>query len=131
MGCPKGLLFRAQWGGDPIFATSIEDAGMPVCGGVGRLVDADDIEDPDWVGSNIFQTPSCIVGCFVPECGRPSDACMAGFASGGLCTNYCSDGIDEQRCRSLVMECNGIDPDEVDPEDEACGLEPGGDDGGG
>lgn len=36
---------------------------------------------------------------------------------------HCGEGIEYDDCRRSVMTCNGIDPEEVDPDDEACGLD--------
>lgn len=129
-GCPLGLLPRAEIGGEPVAATRIDDAGIPICGGLGRWIEAGDVAEAEWVGTEIFQNPQCTIGCFVPECGRPSDVCVAGLASGGLCAADCRDGADAQGCRSLVLKCNGLEPEEVDPDDEACGLGADEDEGG-
>lgn len=126
MGCPSGFGPRVQLGGEPVHVTEIEDAGIPICGGIGYLIDADAIEDPEWVGTKITQNSHCVAGCFASYCQGHTDACMASFASGGLCTSYCGDETDEQSCRESVLACNGLEPEDVEPEDEACGLEPSG-----
>ena len=122
-GCPGGYAPRFQSGGEPVVATDVEEVGIPICGGVGRIVEAEAIADPEWVGVEIFQRRSCIVGCFAPPCGEGLDLCIAGWPSGELCNARCSDDIDEASCRSAVLVCNDLEPDEVDPADEACGLE--------
>jgi hypothetical protein len=128
MGCPPLLAPRARFGGDPMAVTHVEDAGISICGGIGFLVDADAIEDPEWVGTDIFQNSYCTVGCFIPYCQGP--LCVAERASGGLCDWSCRHDTNEQSCRESVLSCNGVDPGNVDPDDEACGFEPsGGEDG--
>lgn len=130
MGCPAGFGPRVRIGGEPFSATVIEDVGIPICGGIGYWIDADAIVDPEWVGTNITQNSHCVAGCFGSYCQGHTDVCLAGWASGGLCTSYCSHDIDENGCRESVLACNGLEPEEVDPEDEGCGLAMGEDEGG-
>lgn len=126
MGCPSGFGPAVHSGGEPFSATEIEAVGIPICGGIGYLIDADDIVDPKLVGTKITQNSHCVAGCFAPYCGGHTDVCMAGWASGGLCTFFCGEGIDEQSCRESVLVCNGLEPEDVDPEDQSCGLQPSG-----
>jgi hypothetical protein len=124
-GCPLGYLPRVQYG-IPAASTDIEAVGSPICGGVGYFVDGDDIEEWEWVGVDIVQNSFCTVGCFAPYCQGHANGCFAGRVSGGLCLFSCGDDTDEESCLEAVMLCNEIDPETVDPEDEACGLEPSG-----
>lgn len=126
MGCPAGFGPRVYSGGEPFSVTEIEAVGIPICGGIGYWIDADDIVDPKLVGTKITQNSHCVAGCFAPYCGGHADVCMAGWASGGLCTFFCGEGTDEQSCRESVLVCNGLEPEDVDPEDQSCGLQPSG-----
>jgi hypothetical protein len=123
MGCPPGYAPKVQLGA-PAAATDLEAVGISICGGVGYFVDADDVEDAQWVGTTIAHNSYCTVGCFAGICQGSADLCVADFAAGdGLCLAYCGD-TDEESCRASVLSCNGIDPEDVDPDDDACGLEP-------
>jgi hypothetical protein len=123
-GCPAGFLPRARFGGTAVSATEIEQAGSPICGGLGYFVDAEAVEDVEWVGTDITQNAACTVGCFIPSCQRGQDVCF-GRSEGVLCS-FCSRDVEEGDCRDFVLGCHGLEPDDVETGEGGCGIESGG-----